>query len=532
MKFHKLITLFLFFIATVGWSQTVSIPDVNLRNKLLSDYPQVMQGDELDINAAAMLMGSIYLNNAGIENAEGVQYFTSVHTLSLNSNQLTTIPNISNLSNLENLFLSYNQIESLPSLSGLTSLKDFQSIDNSLTELPDLSGSTQLESIYCTNNQLIGLPDLSQFPNLKILVVGENPFEEQIDYSKCTGLTQLHMHKTNANTIAGIEQLTDLAVLYAWGNSIEDFSPVNTLTELTLLHIADNPNSTLPVINNKPNLNVLDITNCFFTFEDIIPVLNTNPSFNFNYAPQKPINYNNITAKDQHIVTLSYPETNPSASNTYVWFKDGVKLDSSASKSYVLSPISKANEGEYQLNVYNSEVTNLVIEGTPFTLTVNRCLEFSLPYVDIINEDCSEGYTIDLMNAKISGGTEPYIYTLKNNSFEETYTTEQIENLPAGNYEVILEDANKCSATDEFTLNRIERCDPVLTPNGDGVADSFFIEQTGSIKIYDMQRNVIKTLTGPTNWDASNDNGGTVDAGYYIIIPEEGNKAIYVTIIR
>lgn len=529
---YKLITLLLFFTASVAWSQTIPIPDVNLRNKLNADYPQVMQGNQLDINAAAALTGPVYLNNANIENAEGVQYFTSAHTLSLNSNRLTTIPDISNLSNLENLFVSYNQIQSLPSLSGLKSLKDFQTIDNPLNELPDLSGCTQLVSIYSTNNRLTKLPDLSQFPNLKILVVGDNPFQEAINFSECTGLTQLHIHKTNTNTLNGIQQLTQLEVLYAWGNQIKDFSPVNALTELSILHIADNPASTLPVIDNKPNLNVFDITNCFFTFEDIIPVLNTNPSFSFNYAPQKPFNYNNITARDQYNLILSYPETTPSATNSYVWYKDGEKLDSSTSKSYVFSPVSYADEGEYQLKVYNSEVTHLVLESTPFILTVSPCLEFNLPYVDVITKDCSDGYTIDLMNATVSGGTKPFTYTLKSNSFEESYTTEQIENLPAGKYEITLTDAKNCQAKTDFTLNRIERCDPVLTPDGDGVADSFFIEQQGVIKIYDMKRTLITTLEGPANWNGTDKNGTLVDAGYYIIIPEESNKAIYVTIIR
>lgn len=532
MKSYIIITILLLFIAATGWSQTVTIPDVNLRNKLLSDYPQVMQGDKLDIAKARSFTGILNLNFANIADANGIQYFNTAHTLYLDNNQLSTIPDISANIGLENLFLSNNKIIQLPNLSALVNLLDLQVNNNQLQALPNLSGCTKLTSIYCTNNKITHLPDLTQFPDLSLLVIGENPIEEDIDFSTCPNLTQLHIHKTTTKQLLGVETLTQLEIFYAWGNQVTDFSAVNLLNKLTLIHIADNPLYALPKLDNKPNLSYVNVTNCNFTFETVLPILKSNPTFQFEYSPQKNLVISELNGREKGELAIEYPAENPLPNNIYVWRKNGEVIDSSSSKVYQIESLVKSDEGVYQLKVYNPEIPTLVLQSNSLPLSVGPCIEFKIPMVDVIDKDCSKGYTIDLMNAVVLGGTAPYSYALKSHDFDETYTTEKIENLPAGNYAVTITDAKKCSASDAVTLNRIERCDAVFSPNSDGIADNFFIEHVGLINIYDLKRNVIKTLTGPTTWDGSTNNGNLADAGYYIIIPEKDNTPIYITLIR
>jgi internalin A len=99
----------LFFVSYAN-AQTVALPDVNLRNKLIANYPQVMQGNELDIAEAAALHGMLDLANSNISNADGIQYFTSITTLRLSGNQLSTIPDISGITGLVNFYASENQL--------------------------------------------------------------------------------------------------------------------------------------------------------------------------------------------------------------------------------------------------------------------------------------------------------------------------------------------------------------------------------------------------------------------------------------
>ena len=61
--------------------------------------------------------------------------------------------------------------------------------------------------------------------------------------------------------------------------------------------------------------------------------------------------------------------------------------------------------------------------------------------------------------------------------------------------------------------------------------DTYFIELTGKVAIYDLKRTLVNTLQAPTIWDGTDRNGVLLDAGFYILI-KEGEKPIYLTIIR
>jgi internalin A len=522
--------LILFLTTQIALAQLVSLPDANLRNKLLASYPQVMQGNQLDVAMASSLAGSLNLRNSNITDATGIQYFTSITTLDLTNNNLTTIPDISGISGLINFYATDNQLTSLPDMSALTQLKDFQVMRNDLTALPDLSGATGLLILYCTDNKITALPPLTQFPNLINLVIGENPFANSIDFSPCTNLKELHIHKTGMDTIIGLEKLTKLTILYAWGNSIRDLSALDSITTLTLASIFENPISDLPYLGNKPNLTQLDAAKCNLTFEDIILVLQDPPN-TFTYSSQRPIPFNDVTARAENPLTLSYPINNPHPGNKYVWIKNGVILDSSASPTFTFNPLTFSDSGNYVLKVYNSLASSLILKSDTFNLSVKPCVEFNLPSVSILSKECGKGYTIDLSNAQINGGTAPFTYELNNGVQRKKHTDEVIENVAAGNYQLVLIDSKNCSATSNFVLNRIEKCDPVITPNGDGIADNYFIEKTGKAKIYDLRRRLVNTLEAPVIWEGTDQNGALLDAGYYVLIMDN-EKPVHISIIR
>jgi len=522
--------LLLFLGINTAFSQTVSLPDTNLRNKLIASYPQVMQGNQLDLLKAADLTGTLDLRNAHIKDAAGIEYFTGITTLNLSDNQLSTIPDISTTTGLVNFYASNNQLITLPDMSGLTQLTDFQVMNNQLTALPDLSGSTELRSLYCSNNKIIQLPPLTQFPDLTNLVIGDNPLQGPIDYSSCTNLIQLHIHKTGADTIVGLDKLHKLTTLFAWGNQIRDFSGLDSNSTLATCVIFDNPIKNLPFLENKP-INELAIKNCNLTFEDIEPIIQQGAPASFTYSPQRPIPFGDQTARAENIYTLNYPINSPSPANIYVWMKDGAILDSSASPTRTFSPLAFSDSGNYVLKIYNTNIPGLIVKTDTFYLKVDPCIEFTIPFIDVIRKECVKGYTIDLSNAQIKGGNTPFTYELDNGVFKKKFSNVVIENLPAGKYKITLIDSHKCSATNNFVLNRIERCDPILTPNGDGIADSYFIEKSGTVKIYDLKRRLINTLQAPVAWDGTDRSGVLVDAGYYILILEN-EPPIYITLVR
>lgn len=515
----------------VGFCQTVSLPDANLRNKLLQSYPQVMQGNNLDIAKAAAHTGTLDLRNSNISNASRIEHFTSITTLNLSFNQLTTIPSIEGTTNLVNFYANNNRLTSLPDMSALTLLRDFQVMNNELSALPDLSGATGLWYLYCTNNNITTLPALTQYPLLKNLVIGENPLNGPIDFSSCTDLVELHIHKTGADTIIGLDKLKKLTTLFAWGNSIRDISGLDSNTTLTICYAYENQIKELPYISNKPGLVTFNIANCDLTYEDIISVLQQDPPATFIYTPQHPVYFQDVTARAETALSLSYPVDTPLSSNMYVWVKNGVVLDSSSSPVLNFDPLNFSDTGNYVLKIYNTNIPNLQLKTNTFRLIVQPCMEFFVPPASIVSKECGKGYTIDLSNAQLSGGTAPFRYEYSNGVFKGKSNEATIESLPEGKYSIKIIDSKNCTATGDFVLDRIEKCDPVITPDGDGIADSYFIDKSGKVKIYDLKRRLVKTLNAPVVWDATDQNGALLDAGYYIITMD-GHSPVYITIIR
>ncbi|MFN8415370.1 MAG: glycoprotein [Cytophagaceae bacterium] len=523
--------VFLTFILNTVWGQTVALPDNNLRDKLIASYPQVMQGNLLDISKAALLTGSLDLRFSNIVDASGIEYFKSIITLDLSNNQLTTIPDISGITGLINFYANNNNLTSLPDMS-LLHLSDFQVVNNKLTALPNLSGSTNLSYIFCSNNNLTAFPPISQYPTLKKLVCGQNPIATNfIDVSNNLNLTELHVHRTGIDTIIGLNKLTNLTTIYAWSNNIKSFKGLDLITPLNICVIYDNPFTELPNMQNKTSLNTLIIHTALLTFEDLQPVLQ-NPPTTFIYAPQRLMPFPDIFPRAENDISISYPVDSPLSSNMYVWRKNGVVIDSSSSPTLTFHPIKITDTGTYQLKVYNPYIPNIRIESTEFKIKVLPCIEIDIPStLDIISKDCSKGYKIDFSQNIISGGTPPYSFVLVTNTTQKNITYPLVENLEAGNYQLKIIDSKFCSATDKFTLNKIDHCDPVITPNGDGVMDSYYIERNVKYSVYNIQRELVNTIQGPIVWDGTDRNGVLLDAGLYVLITE-GEKPIYLTIIR
>ena len=97
--------------------------------------------------------------------------------------------------------------------------------------------------------------------------------------------------------------------------------------------------------------------------------------------------------------------------------------------------------GTYGVNVTDA---NGCTYYTTFTINNPDELELTLSETDPACHDGSDG-SID---ATVSGGVAPYTYTWSNNE-----STQDINNLPAGTYELIVTDAGGCSVMAEVTLD-------------------------------------------------------------------------------
>jgi uncharacterized repeat protein (TIGR01451 family) len=159
----KITLLFCLLIVTFysSTAQKVTIPDANFVKWLTVHIPSAMSGNQMDINSTAVkTLTRIDVEDKGIADLTGVEYFPALITLDCGNNLLSGIPNsLTSLPNLpgtlDTLICGRNQLTKLPALPSLRIIKCY---NNKLTNLPALPNS--LIELYCNENWLDSLPAL------------------------------------------------------------------------------------------------------------------------------------------------------------------------------------------------------------------------------------------------------------------------------------------------------------------------------------------------------------------------------------
>jgi len=285
-------------------AQTIYFPDANFKAKLLAASPSFqiaknLNGNYFKIDAnndgeiqqtEALSVLEFRVNNSGILNLEGIQYFTNLTFFNCSSNQLTSL-NLSSNTSLISFICTENQLSSLD-LSSNIALTNLECKFNQLTSL-DLNNNTALSQLDCSGNQITSL-DLSSNTALQLLYCQYNQLTS-LNLNNNTALTYLeckHNQLTSlvlsSNTALQIlycqyNQLTSLnlnnnaalQILYCQNNQLTSLN-VNGASSLLILACNNNVLNSLNVSNNT----VLNELNCI---SNQLTSLNVNGTNNLNY---------------------------------------------------------------------------------------------------------------------------------------------------------------------------------------------------------------------------------------------------------
>lgn len=259
----------------IGDTITQSFPDANLAQAVAD---AVASGNVDAILTSGMVNGLTYLDasNRGITNASGIEQLTSLTTLRLEKNQLTSLPstinqwtslkhlnlgentltslpeNITNMPSLEVLYLNNNELESIPeTINNLTKLTLLAVGNNKLTEFPkNVDQILTLEELSIDHNQLTSVPDsISNLTKLEYLYLSHNQLTSVPDcFDSFPNLDTLWLNNNQLiifpPTIAGLNNLVELRIQ---SNEItylpEDMSGLSSLNYLVL---EDNQLTSLP----------------------------------------------------------------------------------------------------------------------------------------------------------------------------------------------------------------------------------------------------------------------------------------------
>lgn len=144
----------------------------------------------------------------------------------------------------------------------------------------------------------------------------------------------------------------------------------------------------------------------------------------------------------------------------------------------------------------------------------------------------SNGGNDGVIDLTVSGGNAPYSFTWSNGE-----SMEDLQNLPAGYYSVIVVDSLGCNAlgsiilTEPFSLEMPTG----FSPNGDGKNDNFVIHgieiyPDNELVIYNRWGNIVNKFTGYNNeWDGKSNNGEWLPNGTYFVVLTIKGKDMVLT---
>lgn len=153
------------------------------------------------------------------------------------------------------------------------------------------------------------------------------------------------------------------------------------------------------------------------------------------------------------------------------------------------------------------------------------------------------------IESSVTGGVEPFTFVWSNGA-----TSENLEDLPAGFYQLTISDLGGCGASDTITLTRpdtviivdppiLEDLDLLIpnafTPNGDGFNDVFFIRGLipehveNEFYVFDFRRQLVYSAQNYSNtWNGTDNSGNRLLTGtYYGVFKSKGLEKPFTTVI-
>ncbi len=529
-KVYILFLLLLFRTQFCYSAYTTVIPDPNFVTFLSTTYPGLMSGAMMDTMVAASKTGTLSCRAKSISSIEGIQYFKQLTIININSNSISSIPALKNFVNLQQLHCDTNILNSLPQLNSITTLLGLSCRKNNLTSLPPLSGLINLSYLSCSLNNLTSIPNLNGLSNLATLDCSENKLSQLPNLDSQVNLENLYCSTNSITTLPSLNNLTKLQLLYCGNNLLTSLPNLSNCTLLNTLRITTNKITNLPALpfTAAPVQVYLNYNN--LTFEDLLPVVNNTyySTVTFKLFPQ-----NNFGAYDDTLIkeagTFNFNlliDASLGTTNTYKWYRNGTYLSSSNTNSYPLTNVTFLDTGSYYAVVHNNnpKFSGDSLVSTVKKLKVAECFSgagISYSYTSI---SCKEGFRIIVNDNGISGGTTPYTYLLTNISNGEILASSStiLSGIKEGEYSLMLKDAASCETPSIFCqFVSGTNCDPVFSPNGDGVVDTYFISTPGKARIFDKNGTLIQELITPAYWDGLDKTGFEVPSGYYAIIINE-----------
>ncbi len=478
----------------------IVIPDDNFLAHLKAFHPQVIAGENT-INAdSAALVPMLNLQNSGISDLEGLQYFTDLLILQIGNNPIKHLPDISGLELLESLDMSYLSISSaeFPDFSNFLNLRRLILSGNDLENVEGLVDLLLMTELRLDNNRIQELPDLDHLLNLYLIDLSDN-------------------------------RLVSLPAFPRYRSLYHIYASDNNLKSVPLNYFVGEPFDSVRLDNNYLSYEYLSVLKSdAHEFDEV-----------FTYNPQKNIKVfeDNYAYREGNELNVSTDLDEEVPGVKYQWYHNNQVLDGQTDRFLFLDMLTKEHEGTYFVELsHDSFSKDFVIRSNSFMLEVKPCLVLDELVVTVNGSSCMQNGVV-VVEAE-SWPEEDVIFELielEPNADNEVLVSPhgQFSGLMGNSYQMAVITADmRCRANYDQTINLPnEGCaEAILTPDGDGINDEYYFEGSGEVTIYDKEGNFVNSILLPAVWDGRSQGGQLMPPGYYVTKRSDSEEIIRISL--
>ena len=268
--------------------------DLLFLNYLSDNYPNLVVDGVIN-SAEASLITDLNVDGLGLNNIDGIAYFTNLKSLSCKNNNLTSIPELPN--QLETLNLRSNNISNINPLP--QSLLDVDLRNNSLITVPEFPN--QIETLKLCFNNFTSIPNLPD--SLRVLYFA---------YNNLVGLPTLPPNTEQVlcynNQIENIELIPESIEIFRVQNNNISILP-DIPSGIQTLDVSNNP---IVCVNNYPSHLEDELMTYPTCIEGCID------SIALNYDISAHVNNNSCEYDDAIVWPSSSEDINTGANATYL----------------------------------------------------------------------------------------------------------------------------------------------------------------------------------------------------------------------
>jgi hypothetical protein len=245
----KIYLFFLLLVVTFGNAQVISIPDANLKARLIALGVDTNLNDAIEQDEA-LAVTTLDIPSSAIASMQGIQYFTNLVHLDCSWNNFYSDAQISQLTNLTYLDVTRCSLSNL-NVTGMANLTELYCNSNTLTAL-DVAGLTNLTKLDFGLNELYDV-EFDNLTQLTYLNCALNHLSE-INLSNLIHLEKLYANSNN-NNVLDVSALVNLKFLYCSDSQISALN-LTPLTQLEALY-CNNTNVSSLDLSHMPGLTTL-----------------------------------------------------------------------------------------------------------------------------------------------------------------------------------------------------------------------------------------------------------------------------------